>query len=680
MGELYARRTVKPAQTFVVEVPVIRFPLFDHLKVDNYGLYPGTEDAPGMEIGFQSGLTLILGANGLGKSTLVLLLYRMCTGPNDIQGLNQGEQLGNRQFKLSPLSPAARRAFAARVKDSAADAIAHLRFRIGRDEIKLSRNLKTLNLTELRVNDEALDLVEDDYQRAILSATGLTSFSDWILVLRYLTFYSEDRRSLVWDPTAQRQLLRLLFLPPEESAKWSAMEGEVLRADSHVRNLSALLHREEESISRAEQSEVTLPELEARIAELGAEQSRDQAEYERLNEMLMEVDSERQSARLEALRASEDREAIYREIERGRLLTLQAAFPSESESAGYILGYLLAAQTCLVCGSEVPHVAEALWTRIDNDRCVVCESPFQQIDRQDPNVDLDELDQRLSEQEDRLSEANKRRAEAEDSFRATVAQIAQIETATAARSVALNDLSKQLPPGSHQIRERRREYNALRSQLEVRRIELGAIQRSFKTFVEQQKQTIFLVREDVKSQFSAFARDFLVGDCELIWQSHRMKVGQSGDFVDFGTFEVDMPASDSGLLVRRTGAGQVSESQREFIDIAFRMALMAVAGDQGRGSLVVDAPETSLDAVFSPRAARVLMRFGNPDKGNRLIITSNLVDGELIPTLLREAGVRGLDSPRVVDLFDIAYPTPAVRELREEYQSALTRVFLEGER
>jgi len=39
---------------------------------------------------------------------------------------------------------------------------------------------------------------------------------------------------------------------------------------------------------------------------------------------------------------------------------------------------------------------------------------------------------------------------------------------------------------------------------------------------------------------------------------------------------------------------------------------------------VIDAPESSLDAVFVTRAADVLTRFA-ADGGNRLLITSNLI-------------------------------------------------------
>jgi hypothetical protein len=130
-----------------------------------------------------------------------------------------------------------------------------------------------------------------------------------------------------------------------------------------------------------------------------------------------------------------------------------------------------------------------------------------------------------------------------------------------------------------------------------------------------------------------------------------------------------MTGADFPSPVRRTGPEQVSESQREFIDLAFRMALMTVAGSSAVGTLVIDAPESSLDAVFVTRAAKVLSRFAEPSRGNRLLITSNLVEGRLIPSLIQTATPAGEQSQRIVDLFAIAAPTAAVRQLRGEYDA-----------
>jgi len=74
-------------------------------------------------------------------------------------------------------------------------------------------------------------------------------------------------------------------------------------------------------------------------------------------------------------------------------------------------------------------------------------------------------------------------------------------------------------------------------------------------------------------------------------------------------------------------------SQGEFIDLAFRLALVSVAAEGGAASMIFDAPEASLDALFMRRAGAFLAKFTNDNPGNRLIVTSNLTNADMIPAL-----------------------------------------------
>ena len=167
--------------------------------------------------------------------------------------------------------------------------------------------------------------------------------------------------------------------------------------------------------------------------------------------------------------------------------------------------------------------------------------------------------------------------------------------------------------------------------------------------------------------FDVYAEGFLLETCRRIWAPQKARLGETGVLIDFPAFEIEMSGADSPSLVRRTGPDQVSESQREFIDLAFRMALMSIADNSGSGTLVIDAPESSLDAVFVTRAADVLSRFAEPERGNRLLITSNLVEGRLIPSLIAKGTTTEDRLVRIVNLFKVAAPTVAVQQLRSEY-------------
>jgi len=58
-----------------------------------------------------------------------------------------------------------------------------------------------------------------------------------------------------------------------------------------------------------------------------------------------------------------------------------------------------------------------------------------------------------------------------------------------------------------------------------------------------------------------------------------------------------------------------------------------------------------------------------------LVVTSNLVEGSLIPTLAGAAAREGQDSTRVVDLFEIAKPTGAILRSKQEYADVRKRMY-----
>src|SRR5688572_16210345 len=101
---------------------MLNFPLFQRLDIEGYGMFPGSPAAPGLHVEFQPGLTVVLGVNGLGKTTLVTLLFRMCTGPFEIPGLPGSTVLGTRSLDAAKLQRWDQRIFASRVSDEAADA------------------------------------------------------------------------------------------------------------------------------------------------------------------------------------------------------------------------------------------------------------------------------------------------------------------------------------------------------------------------------------------------------------------------------------------------------------------------------------------------------------------------------------------------------------------------------
>jgi hypothetical protein len=655
---------------------MISFPVFERLEVRGYGLFPGDPTGTGLDIRFEPGLTLVLGANGLGKTTLVTLLFRMCTGPYDISALVTGSSIGGANTDATRIRPALQRIFADRVADGAEDAEATLTFTLGEQRVRLTRSLDSLTLLALEVGAEDVEPAEETFQRAMCDLAEVSSFGDWLLVLHHLTFYFEDRRRLVWDRYAQSEILRVLFSSPRVAATWRLRRREILELDSRMRNTQAIVAREERKLDSQQAQLEGADEIRDELALLGGLQTELEPQLAQLREAVANAEEERAHSDMKALNAEQHEESAYRDLERRELLALASTFPSQEATATYLLSKLFSDNRCLACGHDAPAVRAELHALMGNHQCVICRSQVAEPERRTFTArSIESARTALQRATVELDSARRVRDEAERTFRVLLDELGKLEQEHVKRAAQMNALARKLPPEDADARKQRTAIAEIRGQVELMKEQLGGLRKQFGDLVRRQTRAIGQSRETVSSTFDAFARGFLVEECELKWEPHRVRVGQTGDPIAFPNFDLRMSGSDFSGAQIREGPENVSESQREFIDLSFRMALMHAAGEGGVGSLVIDAPESSLDAVFVRRAAKVLMRFGERSGGNRLVVTSNLIEGDLIPALMAEAGIRTAGDSRVIDLLKLARPTRATKQLARDYARVRKQIF-----
>jgi energy-coupling factor transporter ATP-binding protein EcfA2 len=658
---------------------MINIPVLTSLDITDYGLFPGNQDNPGMHVLFTPGLTLVLGANGLGKTTLITILYRMLTGPSDIPALAWNFPLGSASLRAATISSIQRSIFSQRVVDGAKNASARLIAKFGDHSVVIERRLRDLQLIDFQIDEVKQSPGEEIFQQKVSELVGVWSFGDWILLLRHIVFYFEDRRALVWDPTAQRQLLRFLFLPIEVARRWTEEERDILELDSQMRNLRAVVYKETRSVAAADSKAESAQDTLAEMRELDERQAADVAQREELDEGFADLESKRQTARHRMLNAEQERESRYRKLEHARLMAIEARFPDRSESARYILAQLMTSSECLFCGSKVPTIAAELESRISARKCLICGSDLAEVTTDSDSAGF--ADSQVSEYiaalqaiEAELVEARHALREAEAEYNNLIQKGAELDKAIAERTARLEELAKRLPPEEAERLKRHEELVILRRRVEAMQADLDTKRGAFKEFLQEVNRSLIAKAQDIQNAFNLYAKGFLFDDCDLTWLPRSERLGQSGEMIEFPAFQVDLGGSNFPSPVRRLGPQQVSESQREFIDLAFRMALMEVATASGVGTLVIDAPESSLDAVFSKRAAEVLMLFAQREKGNRLIVTSNLSEGGLIPDLIKLGVSTQDDERRIIDLFSIAEPTRATKEMETEYKTALYNI------
>lgn len=654
---------------------MINFPVVESLDIDGYSLYPGRPDRPGFSEEMTKPLTLLIGANGLGKSTVLALLFRLLTGPSDIPGAMGEDDLGFASTQVKGLNQAERREFAARTTDGAIQATATVRVRLGASIVEVERRLRDLKLEGASVDGNARVDSEESFQRLVAGLANLPSFSEWILCLRFITFYRDDRQVLFWDRSAQRQLLRALFLPPSDASEWARLERDALEADSAYRNFRTYFNGRQR-VLRA----MTVPATdghEALAAEL-SELLETEAEFETSSsetaDQLRRAEERVSTSRYELLQAQLALESTSREYEHAKMTVLARHFPTEAESALYLWNQLLANDHCLVCGNFETGLASQIEERINSSRCPLCGSPVHRSHTEPSEIAearLERSSHELDTRREAVSSLERSVSESErlhDEIR-VFASAQSLEAASRRSRIAT--LQRSLPSSESAYAAIASEVSRLQLRFAELEQQLQAAAVAFESYVESKSSEIAENADAIRDRFTLYAGSFLVDAGEFTWSPREERIGQSEYRARFPAFELALGRSDGASVALRSGLDDVSESQKEFIDLAFRMALIDVAGSNGAGTVVIDTPESSLDTVFAERAAAALAAFLDPIGNGKLVIASNVTGSPLVPLLLAAVRARSRESAQVINLFDIAQATPAVREYEARYREAV---------
>ena len=125
---------------------MINFPVYKKIKVDGYALYPGGSDGEGIDIDLTSGPWVVLGVNGLGKSTLLLILKHTLIGA--VRARKPGFA-----GSTSDMFALHNRLFAVRVGDGAKSANSTLTIDLGSTTCAVTRRLSDLKLVSAKFCD-----------------------------------------------------------------------------------------------------------------------------------------------------------------------------------------------------------------------------------------------------------------------------------------------------------------------------------------------------------------------------------------------------------------------------------------------------------------------------------------------------------------------------------------------
>lgn len=599
-------------------MPDIFLPDIKKLEITHFSLYCNSP----VVMDFSKPVSCLMGANGIGKSTLLNCVNYAITGRinptnkklKSIDTLDKGNNYYLEYFN-------------GRICEADKDyALIQVTFSLGNTLIEISRRFFPDNgILEYKLDNVAQ--ITDNYESDIVRISNLKSFSQFVfLQLKVLTF-DESRDCLFWNPSI---LTPTIFLCLGESVDNADRADELAR---QIQKFNSRIRNVQWEITKQSARLTTLIEEKAK-SEGGQNQyskedeANAQNEYEDILKALEKSESSYQGCITE-------QQQVYAKITEktvekvGLKNKYEDLYEKLYSGVGHLLKHpiimALTSEGCPICHSSHKEIPKRITDSVENNVCPLCgESIFESPSEQSDIIsELAGLDGAIVSVEHDLEELIKRQQSIENRIKSFKTDIANMRVRKAA--IENNGYSFLY---SHKD-------NSWDDRIKILQDSISAVEREKEKNIED--------RDRLKSEY-----DNLCVNLENIY--HRVQV----DFLpifkkyakEFTGLDLDMTlvsVTDDGRRMfkfvlqvddtSRDNEFELSESQRFFIDIALRMAVISFVCNKTQAitSMLIDTPEGSLDIAYETNAGSMFYEY--IEAKQKLIITANLNSSGLIKTL-----------------------------------------------
>lgn len=635
----------------------IYLPELVSINIKNYTLYPNGLD---YTYDFVKGINLILGGNGMGKTTFVNIikfgligLYRKA---KDLTRTYQGRAIVKRLLYPSDY-------FSARKDDSVkavGEATVTLHFLIKDAHFRVVRSLDTGTLLYVTINGTPLvgePLTEDRYERLeninlqkpyllyayetqIRAYSNLT-FDDLIFFVNEILFFGENHNTVLWNEgidgrtDVQYELFTKYFSEPELNERRQEMSRQARYYDSLSRHKSEDMRVINNLLKKLKQSDgdgtspqsatIDIIALKGEIEKLTEELSAIKSAQKKLDEDIANLQGEINRDSLQASKLDDEKKQLEKEMNASLWETLHPMYdvfvkniqlnhvcPICNQETDVLVDRVNEATSkCFVCGSEIHLTSDDILMAKYKEVIATHKSLYQGIANKQRKIRVIEDSQHNLDRDFR--EKDLRRRSLQQQLREQ--EFKRAESAEPDKLQALDDEYNKYAKEKEELQKKSDEYKVQELQLTSRIAEeiLSNVSR-------------------FSSIFSSYAQQFLGVSCSLEYNSYDDRPKRFYPVID-------------GKV--RKQEESLSESQRFFIDHSFRMSILTFFY-QSPSFYIVETPDSSLDLSYEQNAAGVFLQFLK--KPNIVIVTSNLNNSSFISHLTKDESVQ----LSMVGLLDIA--------------------------
>lgn len=628
----------------------ITLPVVARLSIQNYSLYPGV-DGEGLELEFPAGVTVLAGINGVGKTTLLNMLMRMLLGPlerpdaeRDLSRISKRDLVHNRRFTF----------FSDRVPEKLGDnATATLEFTIGRHALTVTRALNTMALKSATRNRRRLPpMSEIEFSNEMARLAGLASGYDFHVVVRYLQFFTEERIPLLWSSAIQFEFFKMLFLDRDLVKDIDGKFASIQRLDTLYRNsLNLLKPREKkfEESQAAAKAAAGAGDVTQKVAAAKTAHDAAAAEFKRLDESVTKLQADARTLDVQFNQAEAKLADLEDELLHADAAFIAQALPTNDDKAKFLMAGLSSGQGCFVCGNRHKSQTSTVAKQLKAGSCFVCQLP---IAGRGKGVKVEPLAapqiRALEEQIQKLHKeiaALQAQRDANHKAAGPAGQAVRLAaTRQAETALALATLQAQLPTSPEAAGALEAELKAERLTVDNMDVQRKAVVDEYRALVHTGREQMEAVKEELRQKLTGYAEAFLQETVKVRFSAEdKVKIATGAGAVGMPSFSILMTSGTHKLEKERLSGENVSESQKEFLDLAFRMTLLDMVCSDGATTLVIETPEASLDSWFMVRAADLMRRFApaGSEPVRNLIATSNVNGTAMIPALLGRVGADG---------------------------------------
>lgn len=595
----------------------IYLPNIQKLVLENFSLYSTNP----VVMDFSKSVSCIMGANGIGKSTLLNCVNFSVTGrinPQDkklksIDELEKGNSYHEKYFD-------------GRISETDKDfAVSIVTFTINDETFTVKRSFFPNKILEYFLNGERQS--RDNFEADIVRYTKLSNYAQFIfLQLKVLTF-DENRDCLFWNPSVLTPTIFLCLGKNVENAeKADELARELQKLNSRKRNLQWDITKANNRLSTLIEEKAAADKSEQQYSK--EEEAYAKNEYEYLEKELERTDCEKDELineqqlvyaktselTIEKLKLENEYEDIYSRLYTEKINLIRNPLILEITS-----------KSCPICKTVHTTLPSCVETSISKNICPLCGETVEVT-----NCATDEIIETLQKKDEQVKGASDK-----------LLDLAKRGRAIKERIDALSNLTVDLAFKKEMIEQQNYKFLSVKSTDDSWGTRIKVLQEEIRK-IEKQKTECIGQYDHLKEEhdllclnienayqevqtnflpiFKKYAKEFTGLDLDMTLNS----VSDDGRRQFKFTLQIDDTNRDNEF--------ELSESQRFFIDIALRMTMVSFVCTESKSfSMLIDTPEGSLDIAYETNAGAMFSEYVNSNQ--KMIITANLNSSGLIRTL-----------------------------------------------